>query len=206
MFPSLEGSWRLLGSRRSWRARGLVCGDSTGDPSIFALVVRAAPLARLCDPQTPANPAFFLFSPKWSRLTDSAAIQRSGERVYVRVCFIKQNLKSKKEASGHSCSLKNDSGVGGASPQPTVMQRGLDETKAAWTHRHPVGVSGPRPGGARLSNREGPLLLLGVFSFLVSKFPSLVIFLGRAPGLFYLCFSRICTQWGGGVGHQIAVK
>lgn len=116
------------------------------------------------------------------------------------VCFIKQNLKSKTEASGHSCSLKNDSRVGGASPQPTVMQRGLDETKAAWTHRHPVGVSGPRPGGARLSNRKGPLLLLGVFSFLVSKFPSLVIFLGRAPGLFYLCFSRICTQWR---GHQI---
>ena len=89
-------------------------------------MVKAAPLAQLYDLQTPVNPAFFLFFPTWSRLTDSAAIQRSGEHVYVRVCFIKQNLKSKKEASGHSCSLKDVSGAGGASPQPTVTQRGLD--------------------------------------------------------------------------------
>ena len=140
MFPSLEGSWRLLGSRCCWKAKGLLCGNTRGDPSILALAVKAAPLAQLCDLQTPVNLAFSLFFPTWSRLTDSAAIQRSGEHVYVRVCFIKQNLKSKKEASGHSCSLKDDSGDGGASLQPTVTQRGLDKTKAPWTHRHPVRV------------------------------------------------------------------
>ena len=116
MFPSLEGGWRLRGSTRSWKAKGLLCGNCAGDPSIFAPVVKAAPLARLCDLQTPVNLAFFLLFPKWSRLTDSAAIQRSGERVYIRLCFIKQNLKSEKEASGHSCSLKNDSQVGCLSP------------------------------------------------------------------------------------------
>ena len=116
MFPSLEGSWRLWGSTRSWQAEGLLCGNCAGDPSISAPLGKAALLAQLCDLQTPVNLAFFLFFPKWSRLTDSAAIQRSGERVYVRVCFIKQNLKSEKEASRDSCSLKNDSRVGCLSP------------------------------------------------------------------------------------------
>lgn len=48
---------------RSWKTKGFHCGNSTGEPLIFASVVKATISALLCNLQSSVNLAFFFFFP-----------------------------------------------------------------------------------------------------------------------------------------------